>query len=464
MKKALKSLKLGAATVGIAVLAQGLGGVALGPLADATNSEVTAKTRVHVRTGPTTASKSLAVLDRGQRLPAHASKDGWTQVTFNGQKAYVASVYLRGNSVLSGAPASEVRNGTRQSTKGTVYTTAGLNLRTGPSLNDGVGLVVKRGTRLELTGTVSGEFAQVTYQGKTYWAAARYLSATAASAVSSLPMATGKARATAALMVRPSPTATSSSLGDAPAGTIFDVTGEKKDGLAQVIYNGAVRWVTAQYLTPVPLTADAPSAPSTPSTSKRYATTVLNIWAASTGSRYNGEIPRGGELQVTGIVENGRAQIVHNGELRWVTARYVSTTPPASSSSGANPGNGGDINKGYSSGLEKTNANVQAIAWDVWGRFPQITTQYGWRRDVTPDHPAGRAVDVMIPRYRSNQALGWEIANYYRANASKFNINYIIFGQNIWSVQRNSEGWRPMASRGNDTANHYDHVHINTYG
>ena len=32
---------------------------------------------------------------------------------------------------------------------------------------------------------------------------------------------------------------------------------------------------------------------------------------------------------------------------------------------------------------------------DVWDRFPQIKTQYGWRRDVTPDHPAGRAIDVI---------------------------------------------------------------------
>ena len=86
------------------------------------------------------------------------------------------------------------------------------------------------------------------------------------------------------------------------------------------------------------------------------------------------------------------------------------------------------------------------------------------RRDVTPDHPAGRAVDVMIPSYKTNSALGWEIAKYYRANAKAYNINYIIFGQKIWNIARDSEGWRSMADRGGDTANHYDHVHINTYG
>lgn len=461
MKKTLKGLRAAATALGFAVLAQGLGGVALGPLADADLGDVTARVRVHVRVEPTASSKSLAVLAVGQSVPAHGSSDGWTKVTFNGQTAYVASAYLQGSSVLAGAPTSAESNGTTASSKGTVYSTTALNLRTGPSTSNAIGTRVPRGTRLELTGTVSADWAQLTYSGKTYWAAARYLSDTAAAAYSSLPMATGKARGTVALMVRTSPDANFTNLGDAPAGTIFDTTGKTVGGMAEVIHNGAVRWVNAQYLTPVSLTA-APQAPATPATSKRYATTVLNIWAASTGTSYSGEIPRGGELQVTGIVENGRAQIVLNGAIRWVTAKYVSSTPPAGG--GASAGNSGDINKGYSSGLHLTNANVQAIAWDVWARYPQIKTMYGWRRDVTPDHPAGRAVDVMIPSYKANQALGWEIANYYRANAKQFNINYVIFGQKIWSVQRNSEGWRAMASRGNDTANHYDHVHINTYG
>ena len=463
MKKTLKGLRVTASAVGIAVLAQGLGGLILGPLADATNGEVSARARVHVRTQPTTSSKSLTVLSVGQTLSAHGSKDGWTEVTYNGRTAYVASAYLVGGSAQAGAPTSAQSNGTTTASKGTVYSTVTLNLRSGPSTKDSIGALVQRGTRMELTGTVSGDWAQLTFNGKTYWAAASYLSGTAASAYSSLPMATGKARGTTVLMVRTTPNSNFTNLGDVPTGTIFDTTGKVTNGMAQVIHGGAVRWVNNRYLTPIDLKAE-PTAPAVPETTLRYATTVLNIWAASTGTRYNGEIPRGGELQVTGIVQNGRAQIVRNGEIRWVTARYVSSTPPASSGGGASAGNSGNINKGYSSGLEKTNANVQAIAWDVWGRFPQIKTQYGWRRDVTPDHPAGRAVDVMIPSYKSNQALGWEIANYYRANAAKFNINYIIFGQKIWSVQRNKEGWRSMASRGNDTANHYDHVHINTYG
>lgn len=461
MKKSLRGLRGVAAAAGVAVLVQGLGSLALAPAADAGTGQVTATTRVHVRTGPGTNYKSLTILDQGDTLSAATSSNGWTKVTYKGQTAYVASAYLKGST--SSAPSSQTSNGTTAGAGGTVYTTANLNLRTGPSLRDKVNVVVKRGTKLSLTGKVSGDYAQVVYAGRTVWASASYLSSTAGSSSSSLPKVTGQARGTTALMVRTSSSSKFTNLGDAPKGTIFNVTGVTENGMAQVIYNGAVRWVNALYLTPVS-SSTGPSAPSTPSTSLRYATTVLNIWAASTGQSYSGEIPRGGELQVTGTVRNGRAEIIYQGASKWVTAQYVSATKPADANSGASGGNSGSINKGYSSGLDKTNANVQAIAWDIWSRYPQIKTMYGWRKDVTPDHPAGRAVDVMIPNYKSNSALGWEIAKYYRANAAKYNINYIIFNQQIWSTARDKEGWRAMADRGGDTANHKDHVHINTHG
>ncbi len=455
MRNAVKGIRGAAAAAGLAILVQGLGTLAAGPLADAGTSNVTATTRVHVRSGPSTSSSSLAILSVGDSLPAKGSSNGWTKVTYKGKTAYVYSQYLKGASSSGGSVSDSAA-------KGTHYATANLNLRTGASLRDQVSVVARKGTKLTLTGKVSGNYAQVRYSGKTLWASLSYLSGDAPSSGSSLPKATGQKRGTTALMIRTTSTSSFKSLGDAPKGTIFDVTGKTSNGMAQVIWMGSARWVNAAYLVNVGSKADAPTAPSTPKTSVQYATTVLNIWSSSTGTSHSGELPRGAVVNVTGTVKDGRAQIVHNGATRWVTARYLSARKP--SSGNASSGSGESLNRGYSSGLDKTNANVQSIARDVWDRFPQIKTMYGWRRDVTPDHPAGRAVDVMIPSYKSNQDLGWEIAKYHRANAEKFNINYIIFGQKIWSVQRNSEGWRWMASRGGDTANHYDHVHINTYG
>ncbi|MFT3887659.1 MAG: SH3 domain-containing protein [Arachnia sp.] len=454
MRNAVKGIRGVATAAGLAVLVQGLGTLAVGPFADAGTSNVTATTRVHVRTEPSTSSKSLAILSPGDTLPAKGSTKGWTKVTYKGKTAYVYSEYLKGST--SETPVSD------SAAKGAHYTTANLNLRTGPSLSDKVSLVATKGAKLSLTGKVSGNYAQVTYSGKTLWASLSYLSDNAPSKSTDLPKVTGQKRGTTALMIRTTSNSSFTSLGDAPKGTIFDVTGKTSGGMAQVIWMGAARWVNAAYLTSVDSKVEAPTAPSTPKTSVQYATTVLNIWSASTGSSYKDELPRAAKVNVTGTVKNGRAEIVHNGAIKWVTARYLSSSKPSSGS--ASSGSDDSLNRGWSSGLDKANAHVQAIARDVWDRFPQIKTQYGWRRDVTPDHPAGRAVDVMIPSYKSNRDLGWEIAQYYKAHAEEYNINYIIFAQQIWSVQRNSEGWRRMADRGGDTANHYDHVHINTYG
>lgn len=464
MKTALKSLRgLGIAMV-MAILLQGLGTIALGPLAGALDGEVSATTRVHVRTQPTTASQSLTVLNRGEKLQAHGSSNGWTKVTYQGRTAYVATAYLSGSA--SSTPPSQTINATTAGASGKVLTTANLNLRTGPSLRDAVFTVARRGTALTLTGKVSGEFSQVTVSGKQLWASSRYLSdPAAATSGKPLPIAAGKGRATANLMIRTTAGGDFSTITTVRRGTILETTGVQQQGMTEVIFRGVTRWVNARYLAPVEAAVSkptAPPAPAAPATSERYATTVLNIWTASTGTAFIRDIPRGTVVQATGLVENGRAAIIDDGVVRWVTARYLSATAPATG--GAAGGAGTSLNRGYSSGLDNTNANVQAIARDVWDRFPAITTQYGWRRDVTPDHPAGRAVDVMIPNYKANQPLGWEIANYYRANAKQYNINYIIFGQKIWSVQRDKEGWRAMANRGSDNANHYNHVHINTYG
>lgn len=452
-----KAIRAAATAAGLAVLVQGLGALALGPAADASSSSVTATTRVHVRTSPSTSAKSLTILDKGDKLKASGTTNGWTKVTYQGKTAYVYSQYLSSAATSSSGSTSKVQ-------AGTWYTTANLNLRTGAATSKSVYTILGKGKALQLTGQASNGFAKVTFEGKTLWASQSYLTRTKPASASSLPKVTGKKRGTTALMIRTTSGSDFTSLGDAPKGTIFSVTGTVKSGMAQIIWEGHARWVNNSYLAKVEEESDKPTAKPTPATTTRYATTALNVWSASTGNTYGAEIPKGGKVAVTGTVKNGRAEIVYQGAVKWVTARYVSTTKPSTASGGSSSSNGSDLNHGFSSGLEKTNPNIQAIARDVWDRYPEIKTMYGWRQDVTPDHPAGRAVDVMIPGYKSNQDLGWTIAKYYRANAKKFNINYIIFGQKIWNIARDGEGWRAMADRGGDTANHLDHVHINTFG
>ena len=88
--------------------------------------------------------------------------------------------------------------------------------------------------------------------------------------------------------------------------------------------------------------------------------------------------------------------------------------------------------------------------------WPEITSYGTWRGDG--EHGQGRAIDIMV-----SGATGWDIANFLRANYSALGIEYIIYSQQIWSVERAGEGWRGMSDRGSVTANHYDHVHVTVY-
>ena len=104
-------------------------------------------------------------------------------------------------------------------------------------------------------------------------------------------------------------------------------------------------------------------------------------------------------------------------------------------------------------------------------QFPKIKTFYGYRaHDPFPDHPSGRAVDIMISSaftdFDSPEAVayGHQIAEWVKAHHAELGVEYIIYRQRIWNLTRDAEGWRPMADRGNPTANHLDHVHVTTYG
>jgi hypothetical protein len=95
--------------------------------------------------------------------------------------------------------------------------------------------------------------------------------------------------------------------------------------------------------------------------------------------------------------------------------------------------------------------------------FPQITTIGGYRQDALRWHPSGLAIDVMIPNHSSPEGieLGNQIAGYALANAKRWGIDHVIWRQKIYpGIGKPS--W--TANLGNETANHYDHVHIATDG
>lgn len=105
-------------------------------------------------------------------------------------------------------------------------------------------------------------------------------------------------------------------------------------------------------------------------------------------------------------------------------------------------------------------------------QFPGVQTFYGiGDRPAASDsdHPSGRAVDLMIPDYKSVEgaAYGWQIARWARLNARALGVKYVIFAAKIWNADRDAEGWRDYgnpAGSSDDSALHHDHVHVSVYG
>lgn len=193
-------------------------------------------------------------------------------------------------------------------------------------------------------------------------------------------------------------------------------------------------------------------------TDRKWSTAPLNVW---TEPREQGKkldvLAAGSKLAVTGQVIGHWAEILVDGKARWVNADYLADEKPKpeveeSSSGAASSGactNGTSVPSGVS-------PNVAAVHQAVCASFPEITT-YGTFRD-DGEHAQGLAIDIMV-----SGARGQEVADFVRANFSELGVSYVIYAQQIWSVDRASEGWRFMEDRGSVTANHYDHVHVTTY-
>jgi uncharacterized protein YgiM (DUF1202 family) len=192
----------------------------------------------------------------------------------------------------------------------------------------------------------------------------------------------------------------------------------------------------------------------------KYATTELNVRAEATeDSSVVAVVDAGTKLSVTATVTDGFRYISYRSKGRWVKNQYLSDKKPTSNQSSGSGGiSSAPCPSGSSveSGLTPDAIRVHRA---LCHRYPQFTSFLG-RRSSSGYHGSGRALDCMI----SDTSTGWDAARWLRANAKSLGVMEIIYRQQIWTVQRSSEGWRAMSDRGSPTANHMDHVHVSVYG
>jgi len=157
----VRSILIAARAAAVAVAIALMFGL-LAPAAYAATTQMTATENVNVRSGPSTSTKIVGGLYRGQIVTAVSSAKGWTKIKFAGGRAYVASRYLAKGADLP--PPSRVEAGAVK------VTTTDVNLRKGPGLSYAVLSVLPGGTRVTTTGKTSKGYAQVISGSVTGWA------------------------------------------------------------------------------------------------------------------------------------------------------------------------------------------------------------------------------------------------------------------------------------------------------
>ena len=189
----------------------------------------------------------------------------------------------------------------------------------------------------------------------------------------------------------------------------------------------------------------------------RYTTAALKVRTEPAKSAKSVDIiDSAKKIKVTKTVDKGYRQVVVDGKARWVTDEYLSKKKPAAGSASGISDAACSKSSSIESGLV---ANGKKVYRAICAAFPQVSSFGGRRSGDGGFHATGQAVDAMI----SDSTVGWQLAKWVRAHASELGVSEVIYSQQIWTVQRSSEGWRSMPDRGSATANHYDHVHVSVY-
>lgn len=201
---------------------------------------------------------------------------------------------------------------------------------------------------------------------------------------------------------------------------------------------------------PVPTTSDDQAEDTL------YASDDIEVRSdAGKGATVLATVHKGDAVAATGVTKGEWTQIIHNDLPRWVKSDELSTTEPS-----PDPEDIGvsfapcASGSGVESGLRPDSIKVHRA---VCAAFPQISSYGGVAG--RGEHATGQALDIMV-----SGPLGWQIAEFLQANRTRLGVSYLIYQQKIWTVQRGGEGWRAMSDRGGATANHFDHVHVTTYG
>lgn len=191
----------------------------------------------------------------------------------------------------------------------------------------------------------------------------------------------------------------------------------------------------------------------------------------STGAHLHFEVRPGG---TNGEAIDAAAWLNEHGAANLPTAASGSPAACNNVTAGTPTGVDGDpgrlVDDPTSSG--KITARMLHLYQQTLAAFPDT----GWgcyspRPGTKSEHPLGRACDITFGNRIGQRPTpaqldaGWKVTNWMKDNADVLGVEYLIWQGQIWSVARDSDGWRPYNGGGmhdpaSITGGHYDHLHV----
>ena len=141
---------------------------------EAASQIATVTENVNFRTGPSTSYSSITVISKGSSIEVLSTSGNWVNAKYNGKTGYIYKDYVSN---------STSNSETTQTTK-YVNTTAGLNVRTGPSTSYAKIGTLSYGQSVNVLSTSNG-WSKINYSGSTGYVSSQYLQSTKPSSSSS---------------------------------------------------------------------------------------------------------------------------------------------------------------------------------------------------------------------------------------------------------------------------------------
>lgn len=279
--------------------------------ADASQTTMAATDYVHVRNAAGMNGTILGVLSPEESIPVVGIKDGWYQVKYKDQTAYVYQQYLNFEGSSADGDVADGKETDMQAT-GNVY------VRNAAGMNGKILGVLAPGEKVQVTGKTNGWY-KVKYNGNPGYVYGHYLNFIGAAAESG-SVASGENGtnmvATVAVNVRSAASNNGSVIGVLDKGENILSYGTE-NGWYKVKYNGKDGYVWNNFLAPV--------GNSDKSQAGKVLTTTANVnlrTNSSTDARIIRVVPKGAQVTVIDY-ENGWYRVDYDNDAGCIYGEYL---------------------------------------------------------------------------------------------------------------------------------------------